>query len=315
VTFVTAGRTFCPPELDIFRLVTRASVAFIPQGSAPEPIHPGGAIMPREPEAPIRVGIGGWTFEPWRGTFYPEGLPQKRELEYAGQRLTSIEINGTYYGTQKAESFARWREETPAGFVFSLKGSRFTTNRKVLAEAGPSIERFLTSGITELKEKLGPINWQFMATKRYDPADFEAFLKLLPKSVEGHGLRHAVEVRHESFRTAELVDLLRAYGVAPVLTDAEEFPHIHDLTAPFVYARLQRSAEGVETGYPPRALDSWAQRARQWSRGGVPDDLELLAGPDADSPKSREVFIYMINGFKPKAPFAAMALIERLARS
>src|SRR5262245_50221709 len=186
----------------------------------------------------IRFGIGGWTFEPWRGTFYPKGLAQKRELEYAGQHLTSIEINGTYYGSQKPESFARWREETPDGFVFSLKGTRFTTNRRVLAEAGQSIERFLTSGVTQLKEKLGPINWQFLPTKQFDPADFEAFLKLLPSSVEGWPIRHVVEVRHASFCVPAFVDLLRAYKVATVLTDKVGFPEIPDVTAPFVYMRL-----------------------------------------------------------------------------
>jgi uncharacterized protein YecE (DUF72 family) len=147
----------------------------------------------------IRVGIGGWTFPPWRGIFYPEGLAQKRELEYASRHLTSIEINGTYYGSQKPESFARWREETPEGFVFALKGPRFTTNRRILAEAEPSIERFFASGVLNLQEKLGPINWQLLPTKRFDPADFEAFLKLLPKTIEGRKILHVVEVRPKDF--------------------------------------------------------------------------------------------------------------------
>ena len=268
--------------------------------------------MPAHAKANIRVGIGGWTFEPWRGTFYPEGLAQKRELEYASQRLTSIEINGTYYGSQKPESFARWREETPEGFVFSLKGTRFTTNRRVLADAGASIERFFASGVMELKEKLGPVNWQFLPTKRYDPGDFEAFLKLLPQSVDGRAVRHVVEVRHESFRVPEFIALLRTYGVAVVLTDKNEFPHIHDVTAPFVYARLQHASEEVETGYAAAALDTWAARAQRWKEGGAPDDLELIGAPEKSGPKTRDVFIYMINGFKPKAPAAAMALIERL---
>ena len=166
--------------------------------------------MAAKTKSNIYIGVGGWTFEPWRANFYPEGLAQKKELEYASRQLTSIEINGTYYGSQKPESFARWREETPEGFVFSVKGSRFTTNRRVLAEAGSSIERFFASGVMELKEKLGPINFQFLPTKRFDPADFEAFLKLLPKSVEGRDIRHVVEVRHESFRVPEFVELLRA---------------------------------------------------------------------------------------------------------
>jgi uncharacterized protein YecE (DUF72 family) len=260
----------------------------------------------------IRVGVGGWTFEPWRGTFYPADLAQKRELEYASRQLTSIEINGTYYGTQKAESFARWREETPDGFVFSLKGPRFTVNRRVLAEAGASVERFCTSGIVALKEKLGPINWQFLPTKQFDPADFEAFLKLLPASVEGSPLRHVVEVRHDSFRVPAFVALLRAYGVGVVYTDKADLPQIPDATASFVYARLQRSSESCETGYPPAALDAWAERAAAWSKGRVPADLEPVGAPETKPPKSRDVFIYMINGFKPMAPAAAMALIKKL---
>jgi uncharacterized protein YecE (DUF72 family) len=261
----------------------------------------------------IRVGIGGWTFEPWRGTFYPKGLAQKRELEYASRHLTSIEINGTYYGSQKPESFARWREETPEGFVFALKGPRFTTNRRILAEAGSSIERFFSTGVMNLKEKLGPVNWQFLPAKRFDPADFEAFLKLLPNSVEGRRVLHVVEVRHEGFRTAEFVDLLRAYKTGVVLTDKDEFPNIPDVTSPFVYIRLQRALEDEESGYPAAALDVWAQRASAWSQGKVPDDLEPLAGPEKRPPKSRDVFIYFINGFKPKAPAAAMAFIEKFS--
>jgi uncharacterized protein YecE (DUF72 family) len=260
----------------------------------------------------IRVGIGGWTFEPWRGTFYPKDLPQKRELEYAGRHLTAIEINGTYYGSQKPESFARWRAETPDGFVFSVKGPRFATNRGVLAEAGSSIERFFASGVTELKEKLGPINWQFLPNKKFDAADFEAFLKLLPDKASGLAIRHVVEVRHESFRVPEFIALLRKHRIATVLTDKEEFPEIPDVTADFMYLRLQRSAEKVATGYPPKELDKWAERARTWAKGDVPKDIAPIAGPEKKASKSRDVFIFMINGFKPKAPAAAMALIERL---
>lgn len=261
----------------------------------------------------IRVGIGGWNFEPWRGTFYPDGLPQKRELEYASQRLTSIEINATYYGSQRATSFARWRAETPDDFVFAVKGTRYATNRRVLAEAGSSVERFFDSGVTELREKLGPVNWQFLPTKKFDAGDFEAFLKLLPKNVDGVAIRHVVEVRHESFKVPAFVELLRAYQVGVVLTDKAEFPHIHDVTAPFVYARLQCAAEAEETGYPAEALDRWAKRARDWAKGGAPADLAPVAASGKKAPKSRDVFIYMINGFKPRAPAAAMALIERLA--
>jgi uncharacterized protein YecE (DUF72 family) len=263
----------------------------------------------------IRVGIGGWTFEPWRGPFYPAGLPHRRELEYASQHLTSIEINGTYYGAQKPESFARWREETPDGFVFALKGPRYTTNRRVLAEAGPSIERFLSSGVLLLKEKLGPINWQLLPTKQYDPDDFEAFLKLLPGRVDGQALRHVVEVRHPSFACPEFIALLRAYTVGVVMADHDSHPRLHDPTAPFVYVRLQRASEQEETGYSAQALTQWAERASTWSAGRLPASLERLAPEERNPPRARDVFIYLINGFKPKAPAAAMALIERLSRS
>jgi len=263
----------------------------------------------------IRVGIGGWTFEPWRGgAFYPRGLPHRRELEFASRHLTSIEINGTYYGSQKPESFARWREETPDGFVFSLKGTRFTTNRRVLAEAGASIERFLSSGVLLLKEKLGPINWQMPATKQYDPSDFEAFLKLLPAELDGQRLRHVVEVRHPSFARPDFVAMLRAYGVAAVLADHATYPRIDDPTAPFIYARLQCASERQAAGYSAKALANWAERARLWSTGKTPADAALIAPKEPRPPRARDVFIYMINGFKPKAPVAAMALIGRLGK-
>jgi uncharacterized protein YecE (DUF72 family) len=260
----------------------------------------------------VRVGIGGWTFEPWRGPFYPSGLTQKRELEYASRRLTSIEINGTFYGAQRPESFIRWREETPDGFVFSLKGPRFATNRRVLAEAGASVERFLTGGVLQLKEKLGPINWQMSSTKQYDPGDFEAFLKLLPAEMDGQALRHVVEVRHSSFVQPDFVALLRAYGVAAVMADHATHPLLPDPTASFVYLRLQGASEEEDTGYSPAALKLWAERAQTWAAGKVPADIPLIAKPE-HRPRSRDVFIYMINGFKPKAPAAAMALIERLS--
>ncbi|WP_018387822.1 DUF72 domain-containing protein [Ancylobacter sp. FA202] len=262
--------------------------------------------------APIRIGIGGWTFEPWRGVFYPEGLTQKRELEYAGSKLTAIEINGTYYGSQKPESFAKWRAETPDGFVFSLKGPRFTTNRRVLSEAGESIERFFKSGVTELKEKLGPVNWQFMATKKFDPDDFEGFLKLLPKRVDGHDIRHAVEVRHESFRTPDFIALAREYGVAIIHAGDSDFPLIPDVTAPFVYARIMGTTEEEAHGYGDAALDGWADAAKAWAKGGAPAALQpaLLTPPAEAMP--REVFLFVISGFKPRNPAAAMALIARV---
>jgi uncharacterized protein YecE (DUF72 family) len=258
----------------------------------------------------IRIGIGGWTFGPWRGGFYPDGLAQKRELEYASQRLSSIEINGTYYGSQKPESFAKWHDETPEDFVFSLKAPRFATNRRVLAEAGPSIEKFFASGVTELKSKLGPVNWQFMATKKFDPDDFEAFLKLLPASAEGIALRHAVEPRHPSFQCAEFVALARAYGVAIITAGDSDFPQIADPSADFAYARIMGTAEGEAAGYGPAALDLWAARARAWAEGSAPEGLESFAAPGPTAP--RDVFLYVISGHKPSNPAAAMALIDRL---
>lgn len=266
--------------------------------------------MPTKAAGQIHIGIGGWVFEPWRGTFYPDKLSQKRELEYAASKLTSIEINGTYYGSQKPESFAKWRAETPDGFVFALKGSRFCTNRRVLAEAGPSVEKFVTSGISELKEKLGPINWQFMATKAFDPTDFEAFLKLLPKEVDGIRLRHAVEVRHPSFRSPDFVALLREYGVAAIASGDSDFPQIADVTAPFVYARIMGTKEAEPLGYPGEHLDAWAGRAKDWAKGGAPADLELVASAADRTP--RDVFLYVISGDKVRNPAAAMALIERV---
>ena len=257
----------------------------------------------------IHIGIGGWVFEPWRGTFYPDGLAQKRELEYAASKLTSIEINGTYYDSQKPESFARWREETPDDFVFALKGSRFCTNRRVLAEAGPSVEKFLTSGLTELRHKLGPINWQFMPTKKFDPEDFEAFLKLLPKELDGIALRHAVEVRHDSFRSPDFVALLRSYGVAAITSADADYTQIADVTAPFVYARIMGTREAEPKGYPEAGLSRWAKAARDWAEGGVPEGLDTVA--PAAARQERDVFLYVISGDKVRNPAAAMELIAR----
>ncbi len=259
----------------------------------------------------IRVGIGGWTYEPWRGAFYPENLPQKQELEFASRRLTSIEINGTYYRSQKPESFAAWRDATPEDFVFSLKAPRFATNRRVLAEAGASIERFFASGIGELKEKLGPINWQFMPTKKFDHDDFAAFLNLLPKTHAGRSLRHVVEVRHDSFRTPEFIALAREAGVAVVLAADSHHPQISDLTAPFVYVRAMGARETEKFGYSDAEIDMWAARAKLWASGGAPDGLERV-DPAPDDGRPRDVYLYFISGEKRLNPVAAMALIERL---
>ena len=200
----------------------------------------------------IRVGIGGWVFEPWRGEFYPKGLPQARELEHASRTLTSIEINGTFYRTQKPDSFRKWADETPDDFVFSLKGPQFATNRRVLAEAGSSIERFFASGVLELKSKLGPVLWQMAPTKKFEPEDFGAFLALLPPSVEGRAVRHVVEVRHQSFVTPDFIELLRKHSVAVVLVDSPKHPLFADVTSDFIYGRLQRTEEKQKTGYPAR---------------------------------------------------------------
>lgn len=259
----------------------------------------------------IRIGVGGWTYAPWRGAFYPDGLAQKRELEFASRHLTSIEINGTYYGSQKPESFAKWHDETPDDFVFSLKGPRFTTNRRVLAEAGESVERFFRSGVLELKDKLGPINWQLMPTKAFNPDDVAAFLKLLPKTVEGRTIRHVLEARHESFLTADFVTLLREHGVAPVLAGDAAYPQIADITAPFVYARIMGTSENEKLGYSAKALDTWAERARTLASGKVPKDLAQVGTASKDK-APRDVFLYVISGHKVHNPAAAMALIERL---
>jgi uncharacterized protein YecE (DUF72 family) len=262
--------------------------------------------------ASIRIGVGGWTFAPWRGVFYPDGLPHRRELEYASRHLTSIEINGTYYGSQKPESFAKWHDETPDDFVFALKAPRFATNHRVPAEAGDSIARFFDSGVMELKDKLGPINWQFMPTKRFDPDDFAAFLGLLPKHVGGRAIRHAVEVRHDSFRSPDFAALARDHGVAIVMAGDSAYPQIADVTAPFVYARIMGTAESEANGYPAKSLDQWSRRARAWASGKRPGGLETVSAAKPDS-AARDVFLYVISGAKARNPAAAMALMQRLA--
>jgi uncharacterized protein YecE (DUF72 family) len=260
----------------------------------------------------IRVGIGGWTFAPWRGTFYPADLPQKRELEFASRQLTAIEINGTYYRTQTPASYRKWAAETPDGFVFSVKALRFCTNRRVLADAGESVERFVNSGLAALGDKLGPILWQFAPTKRFEADDFAAFLALLPEKVDGRRLRHAVEVRHDSFCVPEFIALLRRFGVAAVLAHSEKYPLIADPSADFVYARLQGTEADIDTGYAPAELDKWAARAAALATGKAADDLPALAPPPQAT--ARDVFVFMISGAKVRAPAAAMALIERVGR-
>lgn len=260
----------------------------------------------------IRVGIGGWNFEPWEGTFYPDDLPKKRQLEFAGKELRTIEVNGTYYSSQKPATFAKWAAEVPDGFIFSLKASRFVTNRRVLSEAGESMERFLTQGLTELGDRLGPILWQFAPTKKFDADDFGAFLDLLPKKEDGTDLRHAVEVRNPSFIDPDFVAMARKKDVAVVYAEHLEYPEIADVTTDFVYARLQKGDDTIETAYPAKALDKWAERTKVWANGGVPDDLPLAA-PDQHPEKCpRDVFVYFIHEGKVRAPQAAQALKERI---
>lgn len=241
----------------------------------------------------IRIGVGGWTFEPWRGTFYPADLPQKKELSFASRALTSIEINGTYYSRFKPESWRKWRDETPDGFVFAVKASRYCTNRKILSEAGDSVDSFLNQGLTELGSKLGPINWQFMATKKFDPEDFAAFLALLPKEKDSIPLRHVLEVRHPSFQTQEFYDLARAHGAAIAYAEDEDFPQIDEPTASFTYVRLMSSREDLDAGITPAGLKRYASKLKAWSKRG-------------------DVFAYFISGAKVRNPAAAQELIAKL---
>jgi uncharacterized protein YecE (DUF72 family) len=256
----------------------------------------------------IRTGIGGWTFEPWEGTFYPDKLAKKRQLEYAASKLSVIEVNGTYYGSQKPETFAKWASEVPEGFLFSLKASRYTTNRKVLAEGGESIERFFSQGLIELGDHLGPILWQFAPTKKFEPDDFEAFLKLLPTKLEGAALRHVVEVRHDSFKVPDFVELLAKYKIAPVCAEHHEYPMIADVTADFVYARLQKGSDDIPTCYPEQEMQAWAQRLKTWAEGETPSDLPLVADSRKAKKEPRDVFAFFIHEGKVNAPQGAMAM-------
>ena len=242
----------------------------------------------------IRVGIGGWTYEPWRGTFYPAGLPHAREIEHATRAVTAIEINSTYYSRQKPETFAKWAKAAPDGFVYAVKASRYATNRRKLAEGGESIGNFIDQGISALGDKLGPILWQFMDTKAFDRDDFASFLDLLPDAVDGRPLRHALEVRHASFETPQFVELARARGAAIVFADSEGRPSIDEDTAGFAYARFQNAQEEVASGYDDAALDAIERRVRGWAARG-------------------DVFAFMINGAKVRAPAAAQALMARLS--
>ncbi|ATQ68051.1 MULTISPECIES: DUF72 domain-containing protein [Methylosinus] len=260
----------------------------------------------------IRVGVGGWSFEPWRGVFYPEDLPHAQELAFASRQVTAIEINSTFYRTQSHASFAKWRETAPEDFIFAVKAHRAIVSARWLAEAGEKIEHFLESGVMELGDKLGPLLWQLPPHKAFDAEEIGAFLKLLPKRKSGRPLRHALEIRHESFLDAQFVALLREENVAAVFVDGEDHPAIADATADFVYARLRRTREDCATGYEPEPLALWEKRVRSWESGETPADLPLLAEPAAR--RARDVFVFMIDGAKVRAPAAAMALIARLGR-
>lgn len=244
----------------------------------------------------IRIGVGGWTYEPWRGAFYPDDLPQKRTLSFASRAFNSIEVNGTYYSTFKPASWRRWRDETPDDFVFSIKASRYCTNRKLLAEAGPGIARFLGQGLTELGHKLGPIIWQVMPSKTFYREDFGAFLELLPPSIDGLGLRHAVEVAHPSFACPAFYELARRHRIAIARTRLDDHPDLGAPTGDFMYARFKTTREDVDQGLGPDQVASYARTLRAWARRG-------------------DVFAYFISGAKVRNPAAARALLAQLSRN
>lgn len=270
--------------------------------------------LPRASEAPpgrVRVGIGGWTYAPWRDNFYPKGLVQRQELEYASHRLGSIEINSTFYRAQKPATYARWAAQTPEDFVFAVKAPQYVTQRGGLADAGDAANRFVSGGLAELGARLGPILWQLAPSRHFDADELAGFLDTLPDLLDGRPIRHALEVRHRSFCDQAFVALAREHGIATVFTDADEHPSLADITGAFVYARLMRTREDVATGYPDAELDQWAQRVREWAGGGDPPVLPHVCEPKADA-QPRDVFVYFIGGAKHRNPAAATGLVERL---
>ncbi|MDQ8757890.1 DUF72 domain-containing protein [Sphingosinicella sp. LHD-64] len=260
----------------------------------------------------IHIGIGGWDFDPWRGTFFPAGLAKTKQLAYVGEQLTGTEVNATYYSTQKPETFARWAQTVPDGFRFALKASRFCTNRRDLGEAGESIARFCGQGFTQLGDRLGPILWQFAPTKKFDPDEIRAFLALLPARQDGIALRHAIEPRNESFRNPGFVAMMRAAKVAIVFADHAEYPLIPDVAADFVYARFMQAREEEPTGYDAAGLDRWAATVRGWAAGRPVDGYDEVGDQPAPG-GARDVFAFMINGAKVRAPAAAQALLARIS--
>jgi uncharacterized protein YecE (DUF72 family) len=263
----------------------------------------------------IRVGIGGWDFAPWRQTFYPPSVPQKRQLEYASRHVTSIEVNGTFYRLQTPDTFAKWRDETPDDFMFSLKASRFIMNRRELSTAGEAMDKFLKSGLAQLGSKLGPILWQLTPFAQFNAADLEGFLKLLPRELSGLQLRHVLELRNKSFEQEASIDLIRRYNVATVLADTQKYPSFADATSDFIYARLMSAESSQPTGYTQKVLARWAERGTSWASGKEPDDLPRIAKANAASSKPRDVFLYVINGAKERAPAAAMGVLGHLQGS
>jgi uncharacterized protein YecE (DUF72 family) len=247
--------------------------------------------MAKRKTGKIFVGVGGWNFAPWRGSFYPKGLTQARELHYASRQLTSIEINSTFYGLQKPATFQKWHDETPDGFVFSVKAPRFVMLRKNLVEGASSLERFLGSGLLRLGAKLGPINWQLDPAKHFDAKEIAAFLSLLPREIEGHVLRHALEARHASFDCEEFFALAREHEVAIVEAGDSEYPRIEARTASFSYLRVMGTKASAPKGYTPAALSRWREHAEALARDG-------------------DVFFYFISGAKERNPQAALALLE-----
>ncbi|MFD0985609.1 DUF72 domain-containing protein [Methyloligella solikamskensis] len=285
----------------------------------------------------IRIGISGWNYKPWRGVFYPEGLPQKRELEYASEQFRTIEINGTFYSMQRPSSFLSWRQRTPDGFVFSLKGPRYITHMKRLKDVEKPLANFMASGVLRLEKKLGPILWQFPPRMKFDPERFESFFQMLPHDTEAAAelakehddkikgpeqvwlqtdakrkMRHAVEIRHDSFRDEAFIDLLRKYDIALVCADTVDWPRLMDLTSDFVYCRLHGSEELYASGYDDGALDDWARRVDRWAKGGEPQDAERVGGRADKRPSGRDVYVYFDNDMKVKAPRDANGLAARL---
>jgi uncharacterized protein YecE (DUF72 family) len=283
----------------------------------------------------IRIGISGWSYAPWRGKFYPRGLARKRELGYAASQFPSIEINGTFYRLQRPESFAQWRDETPDDFVFAVKGSRYITHMLHLKNAEPALANLFASGLLRLGPKLGPILWQFPARTKFDAARLGAFFTLLPRDTEAAAalarrhdarvagrawlrsegalpLRHAIEIRHESFRDPAFIELLRRHRIALVCADTVAWPRLMDLTADFVYCRLHGSKQLYASGYGPKALDRWAELVGAWAAGRDPPDADRIKPPLKRRAAGRDVYVYFDNDAKVRAPADAAALAKRL---